>query len=175
MRSFSKEIWLGVFFLLFGILTLFVWMPIDTDSGLLEKVRRTTLIGDALAPSLAATLLCLSALWLIISSRGEAAGPLPFKWRPALLIASVLIATMLIMRWAGPLLIEDYRTLRDTIPWKYLGFLIGGSLMIFGLIGLVEKQFTLKRALLAIGITLVVGLVYDLPFDDLLLPPNGDV
>ena len=134
MRSFSKDVWLGAFFLGFGLLTLLVWVPLDTDSGLLQKVRRTTLIGDALAPSLAAVLLSLSALWLLITSWEKTEEISRVNLRPALLIAGTLISAMLLMRWTGPLLIEEYRPLRDTLPWKYLGYMLGGSFMIFGLI-----------------------------------------
>ena len=175
MRSFSKEIWLGVFFLGFGLLTLFVWIPQDTDSGLLTKVRRTTLIGDALAPSIAALLLSLSALWLIISSLGGETKSEKNDWLPALKISAILIISVLLMRWTGPFLIEEYRSLRDTLPWKYVGYLLGGSFMIFGLISLVEKRMSSSYLLLAIVITAIIGLIYDLPFEDLLLPPNGDV
>ena len=69
----------------------------------------------------------------------------------------------------------QYRLLRDTRPWKYLGFIAGGTLLISGLISLVQGRISWKSiAIGLIAIALMIA-VYDLPFDDLLLPPNGDV
>ena len=84
------------------------------------------------------------------------------------------------MRWGGPSLAEamtgqDYRPQRDTVPWKYLGFLMGGTTMIAALIFVVERQVRWSRVLIALGVTLFLALFYDVPFEDLLLPPNGDV
>ena len=39
----------------------------------------------------------------------------------------------------------------------------------------VERQVRWSRVLLALGVTLILALLYDVPFEDLLLPPNGDV
>ena len=81
---------------------------------------------------------------------------------------------LVVMRFAGPLAAElaagDYRPLRDDPPWKYIGFVAGGALLIFSLNALVER-----RLALAIAIALALALAWDLPFEDLLLPPNGDV
>ena len=84
------------------------------------------------------------------------------------------------MRWAGPALAglltdEGYRPLRDTAPWKYLGFLVGGSGMIAAMISLVEGRISRRAVLIGLVAAVALILVYDLPFDDLLLPPNGDV
>ncbi len=83
------------------------------------------------------------------------------------------------MRYAGPLaagaLGEKYRLLRDERPWKYVGFIIGGGGMIFGLMSLAEGRVQNIRLALALAIAAGLALIYDLPFEDLLLPPNGDV
>ena len=67
-----------------------------------------------------------------------------------------------------------YRVLRATAPWKYLGFALGGTVMTFGLIALSQHRPSWRLAALAFVATLVIALLYDLPFDNLLLPPNGD-
>ena len=91
-----------------------------------------------------------------------------------------LLVSMALMRWAGPALVEaitdtEYRPLRDTAPWKYVGFVMGGTTMILSLIVLVERRLRWSRVLIALAVTLFLAAFYDLPFEDLLLPPNGDV
>ncbi len=46
--------------------------------------------------------------------------------------------------------------------------------MVFGLISLVEHRLSWRRAGAALLAVAALIVVYDLPFDDLLLPPNGD-
>ena len=65
--------------------------------------------------------------------------------------------------------------MRDTAPWKYIGFILGGVVLIAGLIALVEGRVSLRGVVLGLMATFALIVVYDLPFDDLLLPPNGDV
>ena len=69
----------------------------------------------------------------------------------------------------------DYRPLRATPPWHYIGFLVGGTILIGGLTSLVEQRLSAHSFVIGFIATLVVALLYDLPFDDLILPPNGDV
>jgi hypothetical protein len=92
----------------------------------------------------------------------------------------VVFVSFMIMRWSGPaigaLILEDgYRPMRDTAPWKYMGFVLGGVVLIAGLIALVEGRVSLSGVVLGLLATVALIVVYDLPFDDLLLPPNGDV
>ena len=42
-------------------------------------------------------------------------------------------------------------------------------------VALVERRLSLARLVLALAVALALALVFDLPFEDLLLPPNGDV
>jgi len=95
--------------------------------------------------------------------------------------------SLLLMRWTGPAtvwlaeiagLIEadtGYRPLRDTLPWKFTGFLAGGTVMIWTLSALADGGWSWRRLGAAFLITLVIGAVFDLPFEDLVLPPNGDL
>jgi len=47
--------------------------------------------------------------------------------------------------------------------------------MVFALIALTERRCTWRAALIAAVAPALIALCYDAPFDDLLLPPNGDV
>ena len=107
---------------------------------------------------------------------------IPDAAREALSSAIAALA-FAVVRLAGPLAAEltvgDYRPLRDEPPWKYIGFVCGGGLLIFGLMSLVERRLSLARLALAfavaVAVALALALAHDLPFEDLLLPPNGDV
>ena len=85
-----------------------------------------------------------------------------------------------LMRWTGPLaawLLDagEYRLLRDTVPWKYMGFVTGGTVIVGGLVALMEARASLRAALIGLAAAAALAAAYDLPFGDLLLPPNGDV
>ena len=181
MPRFSPDRWLGLITLIAALVILFVWIPLDVDSGIADRVRRRLVLGDALAPTVAATLLGLAGLILFLQG-GEADGPsldwAALKWIVALF--AVLTVSLAIMRWTGPLATAflgagEYRLLRATFPWSYLGFVTGGTVLVFGLISLSEGRMRTARLALAVIAVLVMAAFYDLPFDDLLLPPNGDV
>lgn len=162
-----------------------VWIPFDTDSGIVERVRRRMVIGDALAPTVAAVFICLGGLGLLTVERraDSAAGLCAANLVHLAKCLAVMIASFALMRWTGPVAAEllqrgddaPYRLLRDTPPWKHLGFGLGGTVLIAGLTAVVEGR--LRPAIVLIAVLAVAAMVaiYDLPFDDLLLPPNGDV
>ncbi len=171
-----------------AILTLAVWIPSDIETGLIERFRREITIGDALAPTGAAAGILIAALALGITSWFR---PAPYEDTPdrqsaafLLRMAVVLILGLVLMMFTGPIVVEainslgnnigTYRQLRDTVPYKYLGFAAGGFVLVFGAIRVVENRFSMSGAWVAIGAVLVLGFVYDVPFDNLLLPPNGD-
>jgi len=108
-----------------------------------------------------------------------------------LLLVTVFTVTIILYRYTGPAAVEvaraitdiagagdalpDYRLLRDTAPWKYFGYFAGSWFMVFALIALTERRCTWRAALIAAAAPALIALCYDAPFDDLLLPPNGDV
>ena len=170
-----------------ALLLALVWIPLDTDTGLIEKVRRRVVIGDALAPSVAAAFLLLGGALLALRE-GRAPDQAAPGWRSLLFIGQVVAALALsiaLMRFAGLAAVEianaldgearEYRLLRDTTPWKHIGFFLGGAVLIASLIALVEGRFSRRGAVLGALATLAMIAIYDLPFEDLLLPPNGDV
>lgn len=174
----SADTWLALFFLAFAILLIFVWAPMDTGSGIVERVRRKFVIGDALGPTVAGAIIAIGAgLALIRPSGDKAVSRQNIFWMTGLF--ALFLLSLLLMRFAGPIAASftesGYRPLRDTPPWSYIGFLCGGTVMIGGLTGLASQRFTVRDFVIGFIATLCIALLYDLPFEDLLLPPNGDV
>ena len=177
----SQDAILGLLVLALGLFIVLVWAPLDSGSGIAEKVRGRWAIGDALGPSVAGVVLMVSGARLLAGALRRGAAPTVrlsnLKFLAAFLGIAVL--ALAVMRLAGPLAAEltvgDYRPLRDEPPWKYIGFVGGGGLLVFGLISLVERRLSLARLALAFAVALALALACDLPFEDLLLPPNGDV
>ncbi|MDJ0825757.1 MAG: hypothetical protein QNJ16_09670 [Rhodobacter sp.] len=170
----------------FALVLGLVWAPLDSGTGLIETVRRQVTIGDALAPTLAAGMIGLGGVLVLAQRRAPDPGGLgPANLGFLLRFLAVIAVAFALMRWTGPVAVTlanvavaddlTYRALRDTAPWKYLGFFAGGSFLIATLISAVEGRPTLRAVLIAAATTLALIAVYDLPFDDLLLPPNGDV
>jgi cell division protein FtsX len=174
----SADRWLAVFFLALALVLVVVWVPLDTGTGLVERVRRKYVIGDALGPTIAGAVILIGAalVWLRPSD-GTALTRQTLVWLGSLL--ALFVVSLAVMRYAGPLAAawteSGYRPLRATPPWSYIGFVLGGTVMIGGLTGLAQRRFALRDFAIGFAAALVIALVYDLPFDDLLLPPNGDL
>lgn len=179
MQHLTQDRVLGLLVLLFGSWIALYWAPVDSESGLVERLRGRFSVGDALAPTVAGVILMASGAWLaVLGGKGGGIRLANLAYLAALCLC--LLASIALMRWAGPALVEaitgaEYRPLRDTVPWKYAGFVMGGTAMILSLIVLVERRLRWSRVLIALGVTLLLAAFYDLPFEDLLLPPNGDV
>ncbi len=177
----NQDVILGVLALLFGCVIALYWAPVDSDTGIAEKVRGRWSIGDALAPTVAGVVIAVSGFFIALGGvmRGAQATLSATNVTYLAAFFFIVIAGFLTMRYAGPLVAgamgEEYRVLRDERPWKYIGFVPGGGGMIFGLMSLAEGRIAMRRLLLALAIAAVLALIYDLPFEDLLLPPNGDV
>jgi len=178
---------LGFGVIAFAAVLLWLWIPFDTQTGLIEKVRRQVVIGDALAPSVAGLFLLVGGgLLVTVERRAEGQpSPDPVGLAAAAALVAVVAAGLLVMRHAGPAAVWlsntltggelEYRLLRDERPWKYIGFLLGGTIAIAGMVMVIERRASLRAMLIAVVAVLAMIAIYDLPFDDLLLPPNGDV
>ena len=171
---------LGLFFLVAALLIVFLWVPLDTGTGLAEKVRRRWVIGDALAPTVAGGVIALGALLTILRPASEPRRLTRehLKWLFSLFL--LFLSALVLMRYLGPLaaavLSEDgYRPLRASAPWKFIGYLAGGTALVFGLCALVRGRLNATDLVVAVVASLLIALAYDLPFEDLLLPPNGDI
>ncbi|HIF59843.1 MAG TPA: hypothetical protein EYQ26_10215 [Rhodospirillales bacterium] len=90
---------------------------------------------------------------------------------------------LVLMVYLGPMVVDlintlggeigSYRNLRATYPYKLIGYVFGGFVLIFGIISVVENRFSMNGALVSIIAVVVITMLYELPFDNLLLPPNG--
>ena len=174
---------IGLVCLVCAVVVAFVWVPLDTETGLIEKVRRQTNIGDALAPTVAAFFVGLGGVLLILFERTSPVQP-GFGLAHLRFIGAqiaILVLGLLIMRYAGPIAVSlmggetEYRVLRDTAPWKHIGYFLGGVFIVAGLISQAEGKISARNIVIGICVVVALIIVYDLPFDDLLLPPNGDV
>ncbi len=185
-RSNSNAV-LGGLCVLAAALVAFVWVPLDVDSGVIEQVRRRVQIGDSLAPVTAAVFIALGGLVLLFVERRAPDQP-AFTLRNlrfVALSAAIIVVGFLIMRFAGPLTVDvvslltggelQYRLLRDSAPWKFIGYFIGGIFVVAGLMAQAEGGITRKNLGIATAVVIALVLIVDVPFDDLLLPPNGDV
>ncbi len=188
MRADPWSLGVAAVVAVFALATLLFWIPADIETGVVETFRRRTTIGDALAPTVVAIgMLAVAGLFAateLLRPRRERA---PFDGQSALFILRVgaaIGAGLALMVYTGPLTVDainalggdigNYRQLRDTVPYKYLGYLAGGTVMVGGIVVAVEHRLTRSAAVAAVLAVLVHIVLYDLPFDDVLLPPNGD-
>lgn len=56
-----SNLYLGLFCIAFACVVMFIWIPLDTKTGIVVTARCKYNIGDGLAPTVAAFLSCLVA------------------------------------------------------------------------------------------------------------------
>jgi hypothetical protein len=192
MQTRHWNLGLALFLIVASLLTLLVWIPNDIESGILIEERRSIDVGDALAPTAAAIAVLITSIALLLGSL--IAKPDAISDEPEVgisrsnlvsisTIALLLVAGLQLMVWAGPLTVKvlqasgmnlpEYRLLTDTIPYKYIGFAIGGFTLVCGLISWIEGRIAWRAVVTAIAAVTALVVIYDVPFDALLLPPNG--
>jgi hypothetical protein len=177
---------LGVSVVGFSLILIFVWVPLDTTTAIMGVMRRRPFIGDAMAPTVAGLFLLLGGALVAIFERKPAQQPgLDGRQiRFVTWVAAFLAIGFLIMSYAGPLAVASwslisgdtlsYRSLRGTAPWKYIGFFLGGSFSVTAITALTERRLGVRHVLIGMATSILLILVFDVPFEDLLLPPNGD-
>lgn len=181
MLKLSASVALGLGCIAFAVILAFVWIPLDTETWLVERSRGRFVIGDSLAPMLAGAFILIAGLMLLFERPEYDVKPSRDNMIFIFAMAAIGIVGLLLMRWAGPIAAalfaggEEYRLLRDTVPWKYIGFVAGGVVLIFSMIAFVEERLSWRAFWIALGAVAGIILLYDVPFDDVLLPPNGDV
>lgn len=180
MNNQTGDKWLGLIAILFALLLVLVWIPLDTDTGLLEKVRRQVTLGDALGPTIAGVVILIGGVMTFMRPNMNAPtlAHHNLKWMAQLFVTVGL--SIAIMRYAGPIVTslftdQPYRVLRATPPWNYIGYLMGGTVLVATLISIVRGKIGLSPILIGFVASLIIALLYDVPFDNLQLPPNGDV
>jgi len=188
MRIDRWTVGLAGFFALLAAVMLFVWIPNDIETGVVEVYRRQVNIGDSMAPTVAAVALLVVSLLMGVFSffRPLASSAAPLDQRSFSFLArigGVIVLSLVIMTYAGPLLVAIvnlfgdvgiYRHLKDDLPYKYAGFVLGGLSMVAGVIMVVENKLSRHSLWIAAAAVLALIVIFDLPFDDILLPPNGD-
>ncbi|WP_417209851.1 hypothetical protein [Antarctobacter sp.] len=183
-KGTSRDIAVGGVAIGFALLALLVWIPRDIDSGVIEVWRRSVRIGDAMLPVFSAVGILLAgaviALRAGLRGRGEGAGVIDLRFVFYCLLTTVtglgamqVTGPALVWLWSGGQ--TPYRLMLDTAPWKYAGFVTGGTVMTFGFMALAGHRVTWRLAVQALAATVLIALLYDLPFGGLLLPPNGDM
>jgi len=180
---------LGLFALAFSLVGLFVWIPLDVETGLIEKVRRSVTLGDSLAPTVAFGVIALGGLLTIADGFRQQKRPikqsnsttkLHVVYAAKLFLLFVIFTVLL--RYSGPALVAlwpdidtPYRLLRDTVPWKYTGFVLASVFLITTISSWMNNRFSWRFVIVSLLISILIIALYDWPFEDLLLPPNGDV
>lgn len=166
-----------------ALILLLFWIRLDIETGLIDEWRRTIRIGDALLPTIGAIGLLGSALWIGVAAfiKPDTGPCVQFSAPLFALVLGIQLVSFVLMFWVGPLLVTllaaegmTYRLKLDSFPWKYSGFLAGGTFMIFALKSLLERSLTLRSLMVAFLATAVLAFLYDVPFENMLLPPNGD-
>ena len=164
-RSNSNVI-LGGLCVLAAALVAFVWVPLDVDSGVVEQVRRRVQIGDSLAPVTAAVFIAIGGLMLLLVERRVPDQPVFTlqNLRFIALSAAIIVVGFLIMRFTGPLTVDvvnlltgselQYRLLRDSAPWKFIGYVIGGIFVVAGLMAQAEGGITRKNLGIATAVVI---------------------
>lgn len=184
------EIALAVFLIIFAALVVFLWAPLDSETAAVYQFRRQTYIGDAMLPIFAGGgILVFSVIHLVLQWRRapDGGGDAPLDQQTLmffLIFGGVLALSLVLMFWSGPLALSlfgpsgdeavTYRQMRSTFPWKYIGFVLGGFTLVFGLTSLIEGRMRWIRVLTSLLAVLLLILIFDVPFDTILLPPNGD-
>ena len=191
MQKAPWTVGLAIFFSLASLLTLFVWIPLDIETGVIETFRRRVTIGDAMAPTImAVAILVVSVVMGILavfqlaensSDVKEDLDKQSFVFLARLVI--VVSIGLVLMVYLGPMVVDlintlggeigSYRNLRASYPYKLIGYVFGGFVLIFGIISVVENRFSMNGALVSIIAVVVITMLYEVPFDNLLLPPNG--
>ncbi|MGP6088920.1 hypothetical protein [Antarctobacter jejuensis] len=182
-RAYLRDIAVSLTEIGFALAALVVWVPMDVDTGVIDVWRRSVRIGDAMLPVFAAAGVLISAaaigLRTLLCGSGDTPGVIDLRF--LLWLAVVMAVSLGLMMTSGPVLAwivsggeTPYRFLLAQAPWKYLGFLPGVTVLTYGLMALAAHRPTWRLAALAFVATLIIALLYDLPFDTLLLPPNGD-
>ncbi|NNE79539.1 MAG: hypothetical protein HKN18_04620 [Silicimonas sp.] len=183
MTKSRRDQWVAIVGIGLALILLVFWIRLDIETGLIDVWRRTIRIGDALLPTIGALGMLFSAIWVGVSAFRQIdldlspGNSLPFFG----IVLAIHAVSFVMMLWVGPVMVSlfaaegaTYRQLLDTIPWKYAGFIAGGTCLIFALKSLLERKMTLHSLGIAIAATVVIAFLYDVPFDTMQLPPNGD-
>ncbi|WP_080459055.1 hypothetical protein [Roseovarius sp. A-2] len=191
----SWNLWLGLVVLGFVALCLTVWFPQDIGSGFMQKnLTGRTVPGDAFFPVLLVGLMVPLAILLIFSqlrprpgASGEPVGHVGADNLVFLILVILLTGmSIMLMNLTGPAVVwltnkagltafSGYRAASATFPFNVSGFVVGGFLLICGFIRLTCRRLSLLHVLVALGVVLMLVLVFDILLENVHLPPNADL
>ncbi len=188
------DIGFGAALFVFALLALFVWFPNDIRGGFVEldhAGKREP--GDAFFPVLlTGAILVLSATHVLKSlllrrrsDESETAARLSRDDLVFLVLFNLLVcAGLAAMYWLGPLAVAvagffsgsdlTYRQLVDTVPYKYIGYGIGGFVMTATLIAWAEAGLRWQAILAVVTVIAASIIVFDVLLFNVQLPPNAD-
>lgn len=117
-RPFHRtNLYLGIGELAAALLIALVWVALDTTTGLVEKVRRQTSIGGALAAIMAAVALAVGGVLVLLLQAerfpSEVTGQ---NLRFLGLLLAIFAVGFLLMRWGGPLAVAIAETFGGPEP-----------------------------------------------------------
>lgn len=192
MLGRKTELVLGAVLLVLSLIVVLAWIPLDSETGMIETFRRQTTMGDAFLPTVAAVLMAFCAgVHLFINFRrpdnlGTEYPAFDGKGLAFLLqLTGITALSVALFYWAGPIAINlfaqgeggeavTYRQMRSTYPYKLIGFVTGGFTLVFFTTALIEGRFRAIRILSSLLFVAVLIGIFDLPLKNVLLPPNGD-
>ncbi|MEM7750824.1 MAG: hypothetical protein AAF346_21420 [Pseudomonadota bacterium] len=182
------DIGFGIVMVLFALGALIVWFPLDIKGSFIEtnQVGRTG-PGDAFFPTiLASAILALSAVQILLTfmkTRAETSGRIS-RANIVFLIGFHLIAGfgLVAMYVLGPAVVTainavqgsslSYRELVDTVPYKYVGYIVGGCLLTLPIIIWAEGRLRVRSVIVVLTVIAVSIVIFDLLLSNVQLPPN---
>ena len=192
MLSRRTELILGLFFLGLSLFAVLVWIPLDSETGMIETFRRQTTMGDAFLPTVAGALMAICAVVHVLASyrrtdNFDTENPTIDGNDLAFLLQlfGITALSIALFYWAGPIAVSlfaqgdggevvTYRQMRSTYPYKLIGFVMGGFTLVFLTTALIEGRVRAIRIISSLLVVAILIAIFDLPLDNVLLPPNGD-
>lgn len=191
MLGRKAELAIACVFFIAGLLTVFVWIPNDSETRMIETFRRQTTMGDAFLPMVAAAIITICAaihfvLTLMRNDLHDTERPVFDRYSAAFMLQliTIIAVSLALMYWTGPLMVKlfaqseaveiSYRQMRSTYPYKVAGFVFGGFTLVFAVTCLIEGRLKWWRVVSSLLVVAVLLMIFDLPFDNIILPPNGD-
>jgi hypothetical protein len=181
----------GVVVLAASLLSLFVWFPNDINGGfiVINQIGKPE-PGDAFFPIILASMLLLLSVGQLFgavfgrTTQTPSARLTGSNLKFLFVFFAITLTGLTVMYWLGPVFVDSlraigaidktYRQLTDTVPYKYLGFVVGGFIISLGLIYRAEGKIT-RRAVLTVVIVIVSLLfILDILLHNIQLPPNAD-
>ncbi len=195
----SPNVWdlgFGAAVLALAAAALFIWFPRDIRGAFIDiGTGGNPEPGDAFFPVLlASALFILGGVHLVASALGRTSPPPDGDDAPGRLTLGnlrffalfhvIVFIGMAVMYWLGPLIVDalngvglfdaSYRQLVDTVPYKYIGYGVGGLLMTLVLVAWSEGGLR-RRSLYTVAFVLVGAIViFDVMLSNVPLPPNAN-